>query len=161
MAMSAEERRRRGVIASQKWRAKNLDKVREADRVRRKAYYVANRAKVIAANDAWRRKNPEKVKAQWKRRNEITGRTYRLRRYGLSIVEWEAMFNSQGRVCAICKRSKSGGRRGWSTDHDHETGAVRGILCNNCNTGLGLLGDNLAALLAAVSYLRKPTREAA
>lgn len=41
-----------------------------------------------------------------------------------------------------------------SIDHDHETGKVRGLLCNNCNRAIGLLGDSVSTLLDAVEYLR-------
>lgn len=156
MAMSAEERRRRGVISSQKWRAKNLDRALAADRARRKRYYAANKDKVIAANEAWRKANPEKFKAAWQRRNAIGGRALRLRlAYGMTVEAWTVLFESQGKACALCRTGEPGGRRGWHTDHDHGTGLVRGILCHRCNTGLGLLGDSLTALTAAVEYLRR------
>lgn len=52
--------------------------------------------------------------------------------YGLTLEEWELMFDGQGRCCAICKSTTPYGP-GWHTDHSHGTGAVRGILCFHCN----------------------------
>lgn len=74
-----------------------------------------------------------------------------LLKYGLTPEAHGAMLQRQGGVCAICKRPPSD--RGLFVDHDHDTGTVRGLLCPACNTALGLLGDNLAGLLSAVSYL--------
>lgn len=61
--------------------------------------------------------------------------------YGLSREQWFSLFAFQGSCCAICRSDDPGTRNGWSTDHDHVTGAVRGILCRNCNVTLGSLGD--------------------
>jgi hypothetical protein len=59
-----------------------------------------------------------------------------------------------GGPCPICTNTltKNGYRRAV-IDHDHKTGLLRGVLCNNCNTGLGKLGDSEAGLLRAISYL--------
>lgn len=81
------------------------------------------------------------------------------RKYGITLDEYEALVNSQGDVCAICGATKKGTARGrvryWSVDHDHETGAIRGLLCQKCNTILGLAGDDPAVLGQAIEYLRR------
>lgn len=56
--------------------------------------------------------------------------------YGIATAEWEALFESQGKACGICKTSTPNGPE-WHTDHDHVNGPVRGILCMNCNLKLG------------------------
>ena len=61
----------------------------------------------------------------------------------------------QGGVCAICGRPDP-----EHVDHSHETGAVRGILCFNCNGGLGQFRDSIDALLAAATYLETRDVEA-
>ena len=70
--------------------------------------------------------------------------------YGLSEEQYDNMFESQGRVCKICKKSQT---RRLSVDHDHTTGKVRGLLCTNCNTGIGLLMDSPELLREAANYL--------
>lgn len=59
-----------------------------------------------------------------------------------------------GRPCPICTNTLTrNGYRRAVVDHDHMTGLLRGVLCNNCNTGLGKLGDSKIGLLRAISYL--------
>ena len=70
------------------------------------------------------------------------------RRYGIGAAEVDDMIAEQGGVCPICGRPAP-----EHVDHDHQTGAVRGILCFNCNGGLGQFGDDQDRLLAAASYL--------
>lgn len=85
-------------------------------------------------------------------------RTNKLRsKYNLTIAEWDAMFLSQGKVCAVCSSTSPGGRFGgrWQTDHNHKTDKTRGILCVKCNRGIGLLNDDPLLLRAAVTYLEK------
>ena len=70
-------------------------------------------------------------------------------KYGLTVEEYEIMLLNQNDSCAIC---------GWfaetlAVDHDHETGKVRGLLCNNCNNGLGRFKDDTKSLKNAILYL--------
>lgn len=73
----------------------------------------------------------------------------------MTLDEWEMLFESQGCACAICGSKEPGSTKGWHTDHDHESGHIRGILCFGCNRGLGMLGDSLETVCRAVSYLRE------
>lgn len=76
-------------------------------------------------------------------------RHYHLRRrYGIGIAEFQALLAEQGGVCAIC-----GAANPQHVDHDHRFGNVRGILCFNCNGGLGQFRDNLEYLRKAITYL--------
>lgn len=61
----------------------------------------------------------------------------RMRRYGITLEQYEAQFAAQGGVCAIC--GGAGGGKWWPLviDHDHETGKFRGLLCDRCNRWLG------------------------
>lgn len=76
-----------------------------------------------------------------------------LRRYKLTPEQYEAMFAAQGRACAICGTQSPAHKNKWHVDHDHETGAVRGILCGHCNAGLGYFRDSYLSLVGAFNYL--------
>ena len=73
------------------------------------------------------------------------------RRYNLEVEEYIAMSEDQQGACAICRQYVSR----LCVDHDHNTGNVRGLLCHNCNTGLGKFKDNIQHLADAISYLAK------
>ena len=76
-------------------------------------------------------------------------RTYHLtRRYGITAAEADAMLEAQGGVCAICRAAPAA-----HVDHDHATGAVRALLCFNCNGGLGQFKDDPTLLHAAAYYV--------
>lgn len=74
--------------------------------------------------------------------------------YGITVEQYETMLEEQGSACAICGATEHGGKN-WHVDHDHETGAVRGILCQGCNLALGGTRDNPDTLIAAAKYLWK------
>ena len=70
-------------------------------------------------------------------------------KYGLSVAEVEHLKSLQNYQCAICQRSAP-----LVIDHCHITGLRRGLLCRNCNLGLGQFRDNLASLERAMEYLK-------
>ena len=80
-----------------------------------------------------------------------------MRKYGITLEQYDAMLDEQENKCAICFVSFKGVRDACSSvvDHDHQTGKVRGILCNSCNRGLGLMDDNIEVLKNAVAYLQE------
>lgn len=76
--------------------------------------------------------------------------------YGITLTDYELMFAEQDGTCALCSGPPSGpgAQNGWfHVDHDAKTGKVRGLLCGNCNTALGLLKDNPDVLRAGADYL--------
>lgn len=73
------------------------------------------------------------------------------RKYGLTPAEIEAMAAEQGGVCAICGAAPRGRWKRLHVDHDHATGAVRALLCNDCNLKIGVLESDWVAL--AIAYL--------
>lgn len=75
-------------------------------------------------------------------------------KYSLTVADYEQKLIEQEDVCAICRGANKSGRR-LHVDHCHETGKFRGLLCINCNAGLGQFGDSLALLEAAAEYMRK------
>lgn len=74
--------------------------------------------------------------------------------FGITIDQYDAMLAEQDGLCAICGLKCTSGRQ-LAVDHDHKTGAVRGLLCGNCNRALGHLQDDLRNARAAVAYLEK------
>jgi hypothetical protein len=74
------------------------------------------------------------------------------RMYGLSLEEFERLNQKQNNCCAVCSRSPSELGRLY-VDHCHQSGKIRGLLCQKCNSGLGLLGDTREALQKALKYI--------
>ena len=72
--------------------------------------------------------------------------------YGITVEQYQEMHERQGGLCAICGQANVRGLS-LAVDHCHETGEIRGLLCNPCNSGVGLLGDDPARLQAAIDYL--------
>lgn len=109
---------------------------------------------------AWKAANPERARRQnvesvrrWRARYPDRARAAREAEraaYGLSVEELAALEERQGGRCAICGRKP---KRRLAIDHDHRTGEVRGLLCRDCNLALGLFGDDVRRLLAALAYL--------
>lgn len=80
--------------------------------------------------------------------------------YGISPAEYDALLKDQNYCCAICGTDKPTGRwKAFAVDHNHDTGAVRGLLCNECNRGMGLLKDDINLLRKAAEYLNKHDRK--
>ena len=105
------------------------------------------------ARKSWATKNPKKAK--------VSARERQLKhKYGITLPEYEALLERQGGACAICKeeRNRTSGidnkdKWNFAVDHDHTTGKVRGILCNQCNRGLGMFKDSKVLLENALDYL--------
>lgn len=85
------------------------------------------------------------------RANAASMRSYFKSRYGLTVEQIEEMATTG---CAICHTTDWRGRHGKpNVDHCHATGRVRGILCSECNYGLGKFRDDPALLQSAIDYL--------
>jgi len=72
--------------------------------------------------------------------------------YHMTLEDYEKMHEKQGGLCAVCRKPNDSGNR-LGVDHNHETGAVRGLLCFKCNTALGLLDDKAQLVLNLYAYL--------
>ena len=72
-------------------------------------------------------------------------------KYGITYAEYNLMLRKQHYKCKICKIPE--GKKALSVDHNHITGKVRGLLCNNCNSLLGYAKDNPIILQLAIDYL--------
>lgn len=80
-------------------------------------------------------------------------------RFEMTAEEYRTLLEEQGHVCAICLQPeaaidpRNGRVKALAVDHNHTTGAKRGLLCGNCNKGIGNLGDSPERLIAAAAYL--------
>lgn len=125
------------------------------DPVKQEAYYKTYHAEYRRKNkDLLKRKQEAFYLANPQKRKEYTKRGKVWSKYRIRWHQKEAMFLEQGNRCAIC-RSSSPGVKDWCVDHDHETGKVRGILCNNCNGALGLFKDDPDVMELAAEYIRR------
>ena len=93
----------------------------------------------------------------WKSRPEALKNDCLSYKYGITLERYGEMFNAQNGRCAICGEEnvpmKNGKTRMLGVDHDHQTGKVRGLLCNSCNNLLGYAHDNTEFLTRAIEYL--------
>lgn len=97
------------------------------------------------------RKNPE-------RERELNRRCRLKRVFGLTPDQYDSMLFGQGGGCAICGRQPPGDdsfHKYLAVDHCHKTGAVRGLLCTQCNTAIGLFAEDSSRLLHAAAYLMR------
>lgn len=113
-----------------------------------------------ARHSDWRLKNLDKAAAnsrKWRVDNAERFKDHGIKaNYGLPLGTYDKMFAEQDGKCAICGTARPRGRgRRFHVDHCHDTGAVRGLLCSGCNTGLGHFEDSVDRLHSAVSYLEK------
>jgi len=75
------------------------------------------------------------------------------RNYGITLAEYDTMLEQQEGCCKVCGTDEPGGQGRFHVDHNHTTGKVRGLLCSECNTGLGKFKDSPTVLLKALAYL--------
>ncbi len=144
-----------------KWRENNRQKLLEygrdyasANPEKKREYnrkYAANNLDKIMS---WKKNNPDKVRQIKRRYYKQTAakqrELYIRSKYGLSSAQFNSMLDQQSGVCAICEDVPP-----TAVDHDHDTGRVRGLLCANCNFGIGFLRDSARILNSAVEYLAK------
>jgi hypothetical protein len=90
-------------------------------------------------------------------RKEVYADKHYKRVYGVGLSWVKQKLEEQGHKCAICKtqgfKMREDHTTGMNLDHDHATGRPRGLLCHNCNRGLGLFQDNPEYLRRAASYV--------
>lgn len=75
--------------------------------------------------------------------------------YGITIEQYWELFDHQKGCCACCGQSHELFKRRLHVDHNHKNGQIRGLLCSECNPGLGYFQDSIERLEMAVKYLKK------
>lgn len=121
---------------------------------------LQSRCKVCQATQAkaWKKAHPERTKATSKawQSNNVPRRFERILRvlYGITVEDWARMFNTQKGLCEICMVGL-GFDRTTHVDHCHKTGKVRGLLCADCNKGLGAFSDQPEVLRYAALYVER------
>lgn len=106
-------------------------------------FAIENPEKIGKYMVRWLEKHPETRK--------IFTRNSRIRKYGIQPEIYYKLLNEQENRCIICKKEEN--KRNLSIDHSHKTGKVRGLLCSNCNRGIGFLKDDVEILKNAILYL--------
>lgn len=124
--MSDEEKRRKAAEYQREYRLANKERLSEYKRERHK-----------------RRKHLESARS-------------RMRLYGITQDQFDSLLAAQDHSCAVCRTQDPGKRGTFFVDHCHASGAVRGLLCLQCNVVLGMSQDNPDTLRRAISYLAAP-----
>lgn len=107
---------------------------------RRNAIYCSEACKRIAVAITYRARHPDA----------------NLARFQMQPGDYDTLLSAQGGRCAICGAEEAGGKGGrFNVDHDHATGAIRGLLCYGCNLGIGLLRDDPEVMRAAIRYFER------
>ena len=94
-----------------------------------------------------------KHREYYQKRKESQKNAKLLRQYGISLEKYRETLDSQNGKCIICGKSETENGKMLAVDHDHKTGKVRGLLCNNCNVAVGFMQDDPSLALKINQYL--------
>lgn len=107
----------------------------------------------------WKLNNREqylqKKRESYHRRKDTTRNSQLIRKFGVTLMQYNAMFEQQHGCCAICGKHQTEFKRRLSVDHDHLTGKVRQLLCYGCNTAIGFAREDPKILENMIQYLLK------
>jgi hypothetical protein len=144
---------------------------KEHQKIYNKEYYKRNRDKIRKyqkehppspeqikkRNDKYREYNKKYAK-KYAEQNKNKILNYQMKyKYNITTEEYNNLLKLQNNVCAICGKPETATNKGkiklLSVDHNHKTNKARGLLCSDCNTGLGKFKDNSIILLNAIRYI--------
>lgn len=111
----------------------------------RDRFYAKHQVRRRQAASDWDHANPGKIKA-WKLRK-------RCAKFGITTERYFALISAQEGRCAICRIDFSTRKYAPAIDHCHKSGKVRGLLCLNCNSGIGKLREDVQILQKAIAYI--------
>jgi len=137
------------------------NKCKKCHQQQRKERYITNRKSELEQCRMYREANREYLTSQTtkdKRKN-----SYLFKKYGITLEQYNIMIKNQNNTCCICKDvSRQDVRQdtivALAVDHNHQTGAIRGLLCSKCNVGLGYLKDSISIISKGIVYLSKPKK---
>lgn len=123
--------------------------------------YPAGNCKICACERTrnWQKENPERKREnerRWREKNPERERAIHLAKtcdLDVDTIHQYLLERNNVFVCDICQQECSSGKR-LAVDHDHETNEIRGLLCGNCNTGLGKFKDSVKLMEIATEYLK-------
>ena len=134
----------------------------------RKEYYLANKGRLKEQKKEYYKNNKnviiKRVKNYRDSNKKLVAKQLMVRKYSLSAEDYEKMYNVQEGKCKICKTVLPARAH---IDHDHSCcpgkascgKCIRGLLCTNCNTGLGQFKNKIEILDSAIYYLREYARK--
>lgn len=134
------------------YREFNKEKIAKQD----KEYRIKNKERTIENHKRYYEKNKEIMKNRHIKYTKEQIKNIRLKtQYGITIEQYNQMFLEQNGNCAICNINQSNFKRGLAVDHCHITGKIRGLLCGNCNLGIGNFKEGIENLYKAIEYIKK------
>lgn len=146
---------------------KNYYNSHKQDRVEyAKTYREENMPKILEYREKTKNIKSQRDKERYQANKEEKKKFYHVnkklmkgrqlvKKYGITLEEYNLRLKNQNNVCAICKSSENTGGRALAVDHDHETGKIRGLLCSKCNVSLGNINDNVEILRKMIQYLEQ------
>jgi hypothetical protein len=133
---TAEERKQ--------YRRQQYLKHKDREKETRREYLIKNREKVLEKQRKYNKENP------LKRKNSILKYEY-----GITLDQYNKMFETQEGKCAICQRHQNELTRTLCVDHDHKTNKVRALLCVTCNTDVSVVENRLEEMTKYLNKHRK------
>lgn len=137
------------------------DYCRDCQKQAKKKWIEKNPGIVSELAKKYRSKDPEKYRArsrQWRKDNPEKSMSIDLKRkYGITYDHWKVMFDQQEGKCLVCNKHQNELNQKLAVDHDHKTNQIRGLICCQCNRGIGYLQDDPILLRKAALYLDKFT----
>lgn len=145
-----------GELKSKEYFYKSYSKCKACILIRSREYYLENKDNIKKRNKNWQQNNRDRINISRRKRKlknpqhfYLLGRSWQLKQYGLSFEEYEIMLRKQKNKCLICKKTM----KKICVDHNHKTNKVRGLLCDQCNKGIGIFNDNIDLLKEGIKYL--------
>ena len=133
---TAEERKQ--------YRRQQYLKHKDREKETRREYLIKNRETVLEKQRKYNKENP------LKRKNAVLKNVY-----GITLVQYNEMFETQEGKCAICQRHQNELTRTLCVDHDHKTNKVRALLCVTCNTDVSVVENRLEEMTNYLNKYRK------